>query len=165
MSDPRARDRRDRFLLDAMLGTLVTYLRMCGYDTAYALERDAEADDRLRAIAERENRTLVTRDRSLARRTDGAVVLTSRAIDGQLAELAAAGVDLSLPSEPRRCSTCNGRLATFDEDSDTSTNPPPEHVPDDRRLYRCLECGQLYWKGSHWDAVADRIADVETTTE
>lgn len=35
----------DRFLLDAMLGTLTTYLRMCGYDAAYALDHEIEADD------------------------------------------------------------------------------------------------------------------------
>jgi len=34
-----------RFLLDVMLGKLATYLRMCGYDTLYALEEDIEADD------------------------------------------------------------------------------------------------------------------------
>jgi len=34
-------------LLDTMLGKLATYLRMCGYDTAYALDEEAEADDAL----------------------------------------------------------------------------------------------------------------------
>lgn len=49
-------------LLDVMCGTLATYLRMCGNDAAYALDRDVEADERLREIAADENRVLLTRD-------------------------------------------------------------------------------------------------------
>ena len=30
----------DRLLVDVMCGTLATYLRMCGYDAAYALDLD-----------------------------------------------------------------------------------------------------------------------------
>jgi uncharacterized protein with PIN domain len=35
-----------RLLLDAMLGNLATYLRMCGYDAADATDRGVEAADR-----------------------------------------------------------------------------------------------------------------------
>lgn len=65
------------FLLDAMCGTLATYLRMCGYDVAYALDRDAEADDRLLDLAAAEDRTLVTRDRELAERPRPAASMPS----------------------------------------------------------------------------------------
>ena len=49
-----------------MCGKLATYLRMCGHDTAYALDRGVEDDDALLAIAEAEGRTPVTRDREVA---------------------------------------------------------------------------------------------------
>lgn len=51
-----------KLLLDVMCGGLTSYLRMCGHDTVYALDRGVEADDRLLAIAHEEDRTLVTRD-------------------------------------------------------------------------------------------------------
>jgi len=34
-----------QFLLDVMLGKLVTYLGTCGYETLYAVEEGLEADD------------------------------------------------------------------------------------------------------------------------
>jgi uncharacterized protein with PIN domain len=141
----------DRFLLDVMLGKLTTYLRMCGYDAAYALDRGIEADDAIRTLAAVEDRTLLTRDEDLAASADDAVLLTEREIEAQLRELRAAGVDLSLPDRPRRCSACNGELVPAD------ASEAPEHVPDDVEPYRCLDCGQWFWRGSHWDDVAGTI--------
>jgi uncharacterized protein with PIN domain len=45
-----------RLLLDAMLGRLATYLRMCGYDAAYALDEGIEADDAVLDWARRDDR-------------------------------------------------------------------------------------------------------------
>jgi hypothetical protein len=55
----------DRLLLDTMLGKLATYLRMCGYDAAHALDEEVESD---------------------------AVLLESRDVADQLGELADAGL-------------------------------------------------------------------------
>jgi Uncharacterized conserved protein len=146
----------DRPLLaDAMLGQLVTYLRMCGYDTAYVLDIGLADDDAIRRAARADGRVLLTRDRELAARTPGAVELECRDIEDQLAELAAAGFELSLPAEPQRCSTCNGELAAVDPTVST-----PEHAPDpaDTGVWQCCSCGQYFWKGSHWDDVAERLA-------
>ncbi|GAD51742.1 putative protein [Halarchaeum acidiphilum MH1-52-1] len=139
-------------LLDVMLGKLARLLRMCGYDAAYALDRGVEDDDRLREIAAREGRTLLTRDAELARRASDGVLLRTRHVDDQLAELTEKGFELSLPETPTRCATCNGEL-------EEAEPPHPEHVPDDAaRVWRCTACGQRYWKGSHWDDVATRLA-------
>jgi uncharacterized protein with PIN domain len=45
-----------RLLLDAMLGRLTTYLRMCGDDVAYALDEGIEADDAVPDRARRDDR-------------------------------------------------------------------------------------------------------------
>ncbi len=141
----------ERLLLDAMLGSLATYLRMCGYDTAYALDRDVEADERLLALAATEDRTLVTRDAALADRTDGTLLLEAKDIGGQLRELRDAGVELQLASEPRRCGSCNGRLKPA---TDVAR---PDHVPEEGPIWRCVDCGKWFWKGSHWDDVRERL--------
>jgi len=144
-----------RFLLDVMLGKLARYLRFPGHDAAYALDRGVEADDELLALAAREDRRLLTRDRELAARADDAVLLASRDVEGQLRELADAGVDLTL-GPPARCGACNGELLAQPEDA-----PVPEHAPDDvGTVYRCADCGQRFWRGSHWDDVADTLAAV-----
>lgn len=148
---------RDPLVLDAMLGKLATYLRMCGYDTAYALDRDAEADEALLALVETEGRRLVTRDEGLARRVPDAILLTERDVPDQLRELAAAGFALELSEEPVHCGTCNAPVERVDR-----TEPTPEYAPDpaETDLWRCRDCGQHFWRGSHWDDVADTLAEL-----
>ena len=137
-----------RLLLDVMLGTLPVYLRLCGYDAAYAGDRGVEADDRLLEIAAEEGRVLLTRDAQLAGRTARSVLLTERAVDDQLAELRGAGVALEVAERPVRCGRCNGRLEPV-----AATGPTPEYAPDpaETDCWRCRDCGQVFWKGSHWD--------------
>jgi len=142
-----------RFLLDVMLGKLTTYLRMCGYDTQYAQEEGIEADDVIRKRAASTDRTLLTRDRELAARTNDAVLLESRNIEGQLAELHHHGIGIELPTYPERCSVCNGRVAEIDPAQ------RPEHAPDAvSRVWQCEDCDQYFWKGSHWERVRETIA-------
>ena len=147
----------DPLVLDAMLGKLATYLRMCGYDAAYALDRDAEADADLLALAETEGRRLVTRDAELAGKRADAVLLTAREVDDQLRELVAAGFELELSEEPVRCGTCNAPVEPVDR-----TEPTPEYAPDpaETAVWRCRDCGQHFWKGSHWADVADQIREL-----
>ena len=143
----------ERLLLDAMLGKLTTYLRMGGYDAAYALDRGVETDDEILALAEAEDRRIVTRDAVMAARTDDAILLTGREITDQLRQVTAAGLDLSL-DEPTRCSTCNGRL---DRVPDGAAVPDSAPDPTEQAVWRCRDCGQQFWKGSHWDDVAGRL--------
>jgi hypothetical protein len=151
--DPRG----DPLLLDAMLGKLATYLRMCGYDAAYALDRDAESDDAMLALAHTEGRRVVTRDRQLAGRAPDGVLLAEREVADQLRELAAAGFELGVTDEPRYCGTCNAPLERVDR-----TEPTPEYAPDpdEEPVWRCRDCGQHFWKGSHWDSVVETVASL-----
>ncbi|GGL70698.1 Mut7-C RNAse domain-containing protein [Halocalculus aciditolerans] len=142
-----------RVLLDVMLGSLARRLRMLGYDAAYALDRDVEADDAIHDLAREESRVLLTRDRDLAERTPESVLLTEQDVDDQLAELRDAGFELAL-DEPARCATCNGLLEEVDPET------APEHAPADvDRLWACTACGQHYWKGSHWTDVGERLEE------
>lgn len=143
----------ERLLVDTMLGKLATYLRMCGYDTAYAPERGVEADDAVLAVARSEGRRLLTRDAPMAARADDSILLTATEIGEQLEEVAAAGIELTL-DEPSRCSRCNGKLDPVEPGSTV-----PESVPDPatERVWRCRDCGQCFWMGSHWDDVAARL--------
>lgn len=141
-----------KLLADAMLGSLARLCRLCGHDTAYCLDRGVEADDDVLALAAREGRTLLTRDRQLAARAPHSLLVESTAVDDQLAELAAAGVDLSL-SGGERCGACNGELREL-RDGEAAA----EYVPDDARpVWACRECGQQFYRGGHWDDVEKRL--------
>ncbi|ELZ50112.1 hypothetical protein C465_06176 [Halorubrum distributum JCM 9100] len=162
---------RPRILLDVMCGKLATYLRLCGYDAAYALDRGVEADDRLLSLAAAERRVLLTRDRELADRAPSAdppvdaVLLTERDVIDQLRELDAAGLPVELADEPTRCGSCNGPVERVGApEANAALTDRPDYVPDDvgsdRPGWRCTECGQWFWKGGHWDDVAARLDDL-----
>lgn len=148
---------RGPFLLDAMLGKLATYLRMCGHDAAYVLDREVEADGVILAISREEDRTLITRDEQLAARADG-LLLRSREVEGQLGELIDQGVELRLPDDPVRCGHCNACLDRVDAEETT-----PEHTPDSDEIgvWECQQCGHHFWKGSHWDRVSETAHDLQ----
>jgi uncharacterized protein with PIN domain len=147
-----------RILLDAMCGGLRSYLRMCGHDTVYSLDRGVEADDELLRITRAEDRLLITRDEELAARAERSVLLRSLDVEDQLRELLDAGVDLTLDDEPTHCGRCNGRLERAGDEPDL-----PEYVPDPlpARIWRCRDCGQHFWKGSHRDDVAETLASLK----
>ncbi len=148
---------REKLLLDVMLGGLRSYLRMCNYDTVYALDEDIEADDALMTYADEHERTLVTRDRELAQRCDPAILVTEREVTDQLAELDDVGLLLSLADEPQYCGRCNGILETVSSDSTV-----PEYAPerDEQTLWCCTDCGQYFWKGSHWESIKETLQTV-----
>lgn len=148
-----------RLLLDVMCGGLVSYLRMCNHDAVYAGDRGLEADDALLALARDEVRTLVTRDVELAARADESILLESRDVEAQLVELAKAGIDLTLADEPRFCGRCNGPLEPVDR---TASTPEYAPDPDEIDVRRCRACGQYFWRGSHWDRVAETLENVES---
>ena len=152
----------DRLLLDAMLGKLASYLRMCGYDAAYVLDgvddpTAGPTDDEIRAEARESGRTILTRDRDLAARADDALRLRSREVEDQLSELRTAGYGLSLGSAPTRCGACNGTVRAVDAEESV-----PEYAPDPvaTDCWRCRACERVFWKGSHWDDVASTLERV-----
>lgn len=148
------RPETDRLLLDVMLGKLAVYLRVCGYDTAYALDRNIEDDDRLASVADAENRRLLTRDVELADRVPGSILLRAREIEGQLSELRSAGVELVPDDEPSYCGNCNGGLDPVAPEVDT-----PGYAPDPSAVecFRCRDCGQLFWHGSHYARMKETL--------
>ncbi|MDZ7701565.1 MAG: Mut7-C RNAse domain-containing protein [Halobacteriales archaeon] len=144
----------DPLVLDTMLGKLAVYLRMCGYDAAYAGDRGVEADDAVRALAREEGRRLLTRDAELAASLEDAVLLVERDPADQLGELRAAGFELRLPETPTRCGRCNGRLEPALPDAERPAYAPP---PGEFDCWRCVDCDQWFWRGSHWDRVASLL--------
>lgn len=144
-----------KLLVDAMLGKLARYLRMCGYDTAYALDRGIEADDRLQELAREEQRLLITRNRGLSDRLEQSVLLESKEILEQLRELRESGFQIGLSETSAHCGSCNGSLERISDEFDR-----PEHAPAEGPVWQCVDCGQLFWKGSHWETVRERLSGI-----
>ncbi len=150
--------RSPRFVLDAHLGRLAVYLRMLGFDALY---RNDYADDELALVSSQENRILLTRDRGLLKRS-----LVSRGyyVRQQDPRRQAIEVvqrfDLRRAFKPfTRCLRCNGLLEPAQEE-DVAGQLLPGTQKYFHEFSRCRECGQVYWKGAHYQRMLKLIESI-----
>ena len=144
-----------KFLCDHMLGSLAKWLRLLGYDTA---SPGPLSDVELGAMAQHEGRSLLTRDRELARRVRGAYRIMSDDLEEQLLDVART-FSLELEESMTRCSVCNAELEAVPK-SKAKGQVPDGVYSRQRAFWRCASCGRFYWQGSHWDDVMARARDL-----
>jgi len=158
-----------RFLTDRMFGKLTTWLRILGYDTLYAADipfsRDQEDEDNaLAAFAARESRILLTRDKNLIasaiRKGTRCMLIKADEVLDQLQEMLQQHVPLKLEPVPVRCSECNARIRNV-EAHELAQLRHNSYVPQDMigtwEFWVCDRCGRIYWEGSHWRDIRERL--------
>jgi uncharacterized protein len=164
------------FLVDRMLGRLVAWLRIFGYDTKSALDLklSPNEDTRLLEMAKTEGRILLSRDKELVDRAKKssipAVLILPDGIREQL-ETLTREYPLRIEPEMTRCTVCNATLRKA-EKSDIAAfkinGDVPKQLLDDRaQLWICVKCGKVYWQGSHWRNIlktADEVKNNNITT-
>lgn len=128
---------RLRFIVDAMLGNLVSWLRILGYDTLYCSGEDSELLEKARKTG----RIILTMDRKLAsaalRNNVKTYLILENQISQTLAELSKRfGLSLEFDPLQTRCPNCNHLLVKI------ASEPRDEWI--------CLNCGKHYWIGGHW---------------
>jgi hypothetical protein len=152
-----------RFVLDTHLGKLAAHLRMLGFDSLY---RNDCQDEELAHISASQQRTLLSRDRGLLKRsivTQGYLVREAQPAQ-QLMEVVNR-FDLSrLIASFRRCLHCNALLQPVAKELISE-----RLLPDTRRRYHqfhlCPECDRVYWKGSHYQRMTRLIERMIASTE
>lgn len=144
-----------RFVLDNHLGRLAAYLRILGFDSLY---RNDYQDDELAQLAAEEQRILLTRDRRLLMRRLVRFGYCLRSLDSQdqLFEVARRYQLLRLITPFQRCLHCNGRLQSVSKESVVDQLLPLTRLYYDQ-FHQCTQCGQVYWKGSHYDHMQNLI--------
>jgi len=139
--------RETRFVLDCHLGRLARYLRQFGFDTLY---RNDYSDDELAEISASEHRILLTRDRSLLKRSIISHGYFIREFDPrkQLDEVVRR-FDLRSQIIPfGRCTRCNGLVERVDKRTiEHRLEPKTRLYYND--FWQCSSCEQIYWEGSH----------------
>lgn len=137
-----------RFILDTHLGRLAAYLRLMGFDTLY---RNDYPDDELAQVSHDETRILLTRDVGLLKRSlviYGCFVRQTNP-RGQVA-WAVERFQLTGNLTPfKRCIKCNGLLQPVAKDSIIDLLPADTAKYYDV-FHQCPDCGQIYWKGAHF---------------
>ncbi len=141
-----------KLLCDHMLGSLARWLRFMGYDTAYP---EPGPDRALIERARAEGRILLTRDKELAGRVPESVAIRSDILEEQISEVAAT-LRLHLIDPLSRCSLCNERLVPVPVE--TVQGLVPEGVRSrHQEFWQCPSCRRVYWQGSHWDKMVERL--------
>jgi uncharacterized protein with PIN domain len=135
------------FVLDVHLGRLAAYLRMAGFDALY---RNDAFDAELAALAARERRVLLTRDRYLLMRSEVERGYWVRSTDSreQLIEVVRR-FHLAGRMRPfTRCMKCNHTLEAVDRDTVAGRLPPGVRHKEEFQL--CKGCNSVYWEGTHY---------------
>ena len=143
-----------RFLLDGMLGRLCRKMRMLGLDCELA---GAGRSPWLLTDAENAGRTAVT---TSTRRVDRCgpppVILRRSGAAEMIAELFAAIGEVPQFAPFTLCLECNTPLTEISP-GDASERVPPRISRDFRVFHECAECGRIYWKGSHYEAMGRQV--------
>ncbi len=140
-----------RFIADHMLGSLARWLRMMGYDTVY--DKILE-DDGIAEVARSDGRFILTRDRELSKEP-GAFLTEVDDLDGQL-KAVATKFGLRFHEELTRCSRCNGSLGDLPK-GEAEDLVPRGAYDGNSVFWRCTVCGKVYWKGTHWLGINERL--------
>lgn len=161
--DHRFENTPPKFVLDNHLGKLTDYLRLLGFDAVYAQDWP---DHAIAQCACEENRILLTRDRGLLKRKIVSVGRCVRSDDplDQLSEVVACFGLEPFITPFQRCPRCNGKLAAVDKQEIIG-----QLLPLTRKYYdeftRCTVCGQIYWKGSHYEHMQKLLAPYTTNSQ
>lgn len=147
-----------RFVLDTHLGKLAAYLRMLGFDSLY---RNDCRDEELARISANQQRTLLTRDRGLLKRS---IVIHGYLVrkvhpHHQMIEVLSR-FDLFASISPfRRCLHCNAPLQAVPKESirHRLLRKTEQHYDE---FHICSDCDRIYWKGSHYQRMQGLIARV-----
>ena len=154
--------RETRFVLDVHLGKVARYLRLAGFDTIYNKDLD---DPQLAEISQAEERVLLTRDLVLLKRRTVTRGYWVRSQDPtlQLREVIRR-FDLSLKQFLGRCAECNGEIRSIAKEAieDRLEENTKKYYTD---FYICTSCGNIYWEGSHVQAIARLFSEQYRASE
>ena len=147
-----------RFVADGHLGTLARSLRLLGFDVAY--ERQAQ-DRQLLRVMESEDRALLTRDRRLLMH---AIVRNgycprSQNADDQTIEVIRRFHLFDSIAPFTRCLRCNAPLQKVVK-ADVIEKLEPLTKIYYEEFRRCTGCRQIYWAGSHFSKLQQRLEKI-----
>jgi uncharacterized protein with PIN domain len=145
------------FHCDGGLGGLARWLRAAGYDAQFWPQVD---DGELIRAVLRSDAILITTDGPLMERG----VIARGVVPALLAPLSAGKHGqfefvmrtLGLPRKTPRCMACGGSLNSVDKEA-VRDRIPVRTYPWLDDYYVCNRCGKLFWHGTHWARVEQRL--------
>jgi len=149
---------RPRFLIDQMLGRLLPWFRLLGFDTITVLD---EADSKLQRIARAEHRLLLTKDLELSHSQAVNVyfVQGDDVLDQINEVLVRYGIELDESRMFSRCTLCNAPIHLVDK-RDFVSRIPAEAYDQYDEFSHCADCDKIYWKGSQYERILDQLDEL-----
>ena len=147
--------RDSKFVCDVHLGKLARNLRMLGIDTFYKNDlNDAE----IVRISNEEQRTILTRDLELLKRTEVShgYYLRYENQEEQIKEVIKRFHLNNVIKEFSRCLDCNTILVSIAKDKIVN-KLPPKVKESQEEFYTCSSCSKIYWKGSHFEKMLLKV--------
>ena len=139
------------FLVDSMLGNIAKKLRLFGFNSEYISDID---DSKLIEKAKNENRTIISRDRSLIDRTNkneiSSVYITKENEIEQFLEIAKT-THLQfdeISGDSARCAKCNSPTSKINK-IEIENKIPKRVLEYHDKFWKCDRCDQIYWEGTH----------------
>ncbi len=143
------------FVVDAMFNEITNWLRIFGYITYYM--KDVSDDEILNYVADlsKKNRVvLITGDKILFERALNiaeAIYLKKQPVRDMLSKIfCMCGLKPHL--DHPRCSFCNGILKVINKEKIKSKVPEKVYL-NNNIFWVCVNCGHIYWRGSHWISI------------
>ncbi len=151
-----------KFIVDHNVGKLTRWLRMMGYDTLFFTGED---DWQMIITALNEGRVILTRDTQVMARgviANGRIRALLIRSDKQEEQISQVVVELKLVTERdlfSRCLECNTLLEIRTKQE--VEGRVPEHVfKTQERFFECSDCHRIYWQGTHWQAMKQKLANL-----
>jgi uncharacterized protein len=143
-----------KFVADRMLGRLARWLRVIGQDVAYGPHLSGYG---LIREARREGRIILTRDRSIRRKSPPQYVLieSDRFRDQLKQVIHACGLD-PFKDVFTRCVECNAPLQDLAKEA--AREKVPEYVFSTQDKFSiCPSCRRIYWPATHQQKMVEEL--------
>jgi uncharacterized protein with PIN domain len=155
-----------KFIADNNVGKLARWLRLIGYDTLLFKQKN---DSQMIKIALNEDRVVLTKDSQFMRRrlvTGGRLkAIYIKQDDPKLqVQKVVQTLNLNYRFKPfSLCLECNQVLIARDREE--VQNRVPDHVLETQTQYtECPACHRIYWQGTHWQAMVNKLQDLQKRT-
>ena len=132
---------------------------MMGFDSLFF---NGEDDSQMVRQALADERVLLTRDTGIMKRrvvSDGrlkAFLMKSEDPEQQMQQLVSA-VDIKSQSQPfTLCLECNRQLVEK-KPVEVKDRVPPYVYKTQKQYMECPECRRIYWRGTHWKAMLNKL--------
>lgn len=147
-----------RFIVDSMLGKLVKWLRIFGYDTIYFNKITLK---NLVEISTSEKRTILTRNSRISEiaKPNTFIYINSIKPDEQIKQVVS---HFNLDTKSNLfsiCTICNKKVEEIKKEN--IKNKVPDYVFQEHFLFFiCPLCNRIYWQGSHYRNTFKKIEEL-----